>query len=157
MTTQDQKTPVPQQEQEPHSRDDVRFPRIGDRKNPVRQGLLEFLLPSTEPVGSTVVDDKNEPWRRNAGFPPLWFGLMLAVVVLATVTDSLPDTMLGGFAITIILGGILIWFGNLFPYIREMGLPTILCTFGPATLVYFGLFPQHGLEVTPTSWLPKAS
>lgn len=29
-----------------------------------------------------------------------------------------------------------------------MGLPTILCTFGPATLVFFGLFPQHGIDVT---------
>lgn len=131
-------------------RDDVQFPRIGDRKNPVRQELLEGLAPPGESVGTTTVDATTAPWKQIAGFPPLWFGLLLAVVVLATFTGTLPSNMLGGFAITIILGGLLIWIGNFFPYIREMGLPTILCTFGPATLVFFGLFPQHGIDVVST-------
>ncbi|OKX87062.1 2-hydroxycarboxylate transporter family protein [Corynebacterium glutamicum] len=142
MTTQDvevSKTSGPE---------DVEFPRIGDRKNPVRQALIDFLLPSTDSVGSTTVGADQAPWRRIAGFPPLWFGLLLAVLVLATMSGSLPNTMLGGFAFTIVLGGLFIWIGNLFPYVREMGLPTILCTFGPATLVFFGVFPERGVEVT---------
>lgn len=130
--------------------DSVRFPRIGDRTDPVRQGLLESLAPPSKSVGTTTTDETTPPWKRIAGFPPLWFGLMLAVVAIAVFTETLPVNMLGGFALTIILGGLLIWIGNLFPYIREMGLPTILCTFGPATLVFLGLFPQHGIDVAAT-------
>ncbi|MGD7003366.1 2-hydroxycarboxylate transporter family protein [Corynebacterium halotolerans] len=145
MTTQDHKTTLTDLDE--LGPDSVRFPRIGDRNNPVRQTLVENLTPSSSSVGSTLTDAKSEPWRRIAGFPPIWFGLLLAVVAIATFTGSLPETMLGGFALTIVLGGLLIWTGNLFPYIREMGLPTILCTFGPATLVFLGLFPEHGVTV----------
>lgn len=148
MTTQDHKTTLTDLDE--LGPDSVRFPRIGDRNNPVRQTLVENLTPSSSSVGSTLTDAKSEPWRRIAGFPPIWFGLLLAVVAIATFTGSLPETMLGGFALTIVLGGLLIWTGNLFPYIREMGLPTILCTFVPATLVFLGLFPQHGIDVAST-------
>lgn len=145
----DENTSTPTEvRKEPH--EDVRFPRIGDRNNPVRQGLAEHLVPSSDSVGQTTAHGKDAPWKKIAGFPPLWFGLMFAVVLAATLTGSLPSNMLGGFALTILLGGVLIWIGNFFPYVREMGLPTILCTFGPATLVFFGLFPQHGVDVVST-------
>ena len=37
------------------------------------------------------------------------FGLLL----VAALTGNLPDTMIAGFAVTILFGGLLIWIGNL--------------------------------------------
>lgn len=126
--------------------EDVEFPRIGDRNNPTRKILVETLTPPEGSVGSTTVS-KEPPWRRIAGFPPLWFGILFAIVVAAMNVGVVPDNMLGGFAITIIIGGLLIWIGNLVPYIREVGLPTMLCTFVPAILIHFAVFPQNGIDV----------
>ncbi|SDM12666.1 2-hydroxycarboxylate transporter family protein [Arthrobacter sp. ok362] len=84
---------------------------------------------------------------RIASLPaPLY--LVLAVLVLtAAITGNLPDTMVVGFATTILLGGLFIWIGNLFPVVRDFGLPTILCTFVPATLVFLGWMPENIVSV----------
>lgn len=75
---------------------------------------------------------------------PIWlYVLMAAVVLVAALTGKLPDGMLPGFAVSMLLGGLLIWFGNLFPIVRDFGLPTVLCTFVPATLIFFGLMPEN--------------
>ncbi|MBG6084805.1 2-hydroxycarboxylate transporter family protein [Zhihengliuella flava] len=73
--------------------------------------------------------------------------VLTAVVLIAAVTGNLPTSMVSGFTLTILLGGLFIWLGNLIPKVRDFGLPTILCTFGPATLIYFGLMPQPLIDV----------
>lgn len=74
---------------------------------------------------------------------PIWLYAIMAVVVLAAaVAGKLPGGMLPGFAVSMLLGGLLIWFGNLFPVVRDFGLPTVLCTFIPAVLIFYGVMPE---------------
>lgn len=74
---------------------------------------------------------------------PIWlYAILAAVVLLAALTDKLPGGMLGGFAVAMLLGGLLIWLGNLFPVVRDFGLPTVLCTFVPAVLIFYGVMPE---------------
>lgn len=89
-------------------------------------------------------------WNRIASVPIPLYLIMVAVVVVAAVTETLPASMLSGFAVTILLGGLFIWLGNRVPVVRDYGLPTILCTFAPATLVYFGLVPEPLVTVAST-------
>ncbi|MNW43285.1 Citrate-sodium symporter [compost metagenome] len=79
---------------------------------------------------------------------PIWLYLtMAAVVLIAAVTGKLPGGMLPGFAVAMLLGGLLIWFGNLFPIVRDFGLPTILCTFVPALVMFYGFMPEAIITV----------
>lgn len=78
-----------------------------------------------------------------AQLPAPIYLVLAAVTVIAGLTGSLEPSMLTGFAITILFGGLLIWVGNLVPKVRDYGLPTILCAFVPGTLLFFGLVPQN--------------
>lgn len=89
-------------------------------------------------------------WKRIASMPWPLFLIMAAIVVAAALTENLAPSMLTGFAVTILFGGALIWLGNRVPVIRDFGLPTILCTFVPATLVYLGLVPEGIVTVAST-------
>ncbi|MDQ0103174.1 Na+/citrate or Na+/malate symporter [Paenarthrobacter nicotinovorans] len=82
-----------------------------------------------------------------ASIPAPLYLVLAALVVTASLTGNLPDTMVVGFATTILLGGLFIWIGNLFPVVRDFGLPTILCTFAPATLAFFGVMPGNLVTV----------
>ncbi|WP_303383580.1 2-hydroxycarboxylate transporter family protein [Kocuria sp.] len=75
------------------------------------------------------------------------FLVFAAIVLVAALTGNLPDSMLSGFAVTVLLGGFLIWLGNLVPVVRDFGLPTILCTFVPAVLIFAGLMPENAVAV----------
>ncbi len=89
-------------------------------------------------------------FKRLADMPILYFAALLATVLLAAITGTLPDTMIVGFAVTLVFGGVFIWIGNLVPGLRDFGLPTILCTFMPATLIFFGILPQNAIDVVTT-------
>ena len=82
-----------------------------------------------------------------ASIPAPLYLVLAALVLAAALTGNLPDTMVVGFATTILLGGLFIWIGNLFPVVRDFGLPTILCTFAPATLAFFGVLPENLVTV----------
>ena len=84
---------------------------------------------------------------RIAGVPAPLYLVLAALVLTAALTGNLPDTIVVGFATTILLGGLFIWIGNLVPVIRDFGLPTILCTFAPATLAYLGFMPKNLVTV----------
>lgn len=86
-------------------------------------------------------------WQRIAGFPPLYFAIFALVVGVAGYTDKLPDTMFSGFAITIVMGGVVMWLGNLVPVVRDFGLPTIMCIFLPAIFVLFGWLPESLIAI----------
>jgi Na+/citrate or Na+/malate symporter len=84
---------------------------------------------------------------RIASVPAPLYLVLAGLVLTAALTGNLPDTMVVGFATTILLGGLFIWIGNLFPVVRDFGLPTILCTFVPATLVFLGWMPENIVSV----------
>lgn len=86
-------------------------------------------------------------WKQIAGFPINYFVIFAIVVGTAGATGNLPDTMFAGFAISIVLGGIVMWLGNLIPVIRDFGLPTIVCIFLPAMFVVVGWFPERIIPI----------
>ncbi|MFB0834573.1 2-hydroxycarboxylate transporter family protein [Arthrobacter halodurans] len=122
--------------------------------------------PDTGPADSTQPDDGarlpnsatpvapsravHHPYPRGfriASLPGGIYCVLFALLLVSALTGNLPDSMIVGFAVTIVLGGLLIWIGNLVPVVRDFGLPTILCTFVPATLLVFGLIPQNAVDV----------
>jgi malate:Na+ symporter len=84
---------------------------------------------------------------RIAGLPILVYLVGAAIVFAAALTGSLPSSLLSGFAVTMLVGGLLMTIGQRVPVLRDFGLPTILCTFVPAILLFAGLFPQTAAEV----------
>lgn len=81
-------------------------------------------------------------WR--VGFIPIpYFAVAFLLMILASYYDALPPSMVTGFAITGLLGGILMWIGNRIPKVRDYGLPTLLCTFVPAILYFAGVIPEN--------------
>jgi malate:Na+ symporter len=100
---------------------------------------------SAEAAAGTAPSKPN--LRRLAELPALYYVTFLAVLLVAAFTGNLPDSMLAGFAATIILGGLFIWLGNLVPVLRDFGLPTVLCTFLPSILVFIGILPENLITV----------
>jgi Na+/citrate or Na+/malate symporter len=96
-------------------------------------------------IPDTAPPTTREP--RIAGLPVLVYLVAAAVVLIAALTGSLPSSLLSGFAVTMLLGGLLMGLGQRIPVLRDFGLPTILCTFVPAILLFAGLFPQTAAEV----------
>ncbi|KAA5835160.1 2-hydroxycarboxylate transporter family protein [Saccharopolyspora hirsuta] len=82
-----------------------------------------------------------------AGLPPLVYLVGAVTVLAAALTDTLPTSLLSGFAVTMLVGGALMWAGQQVPVLRDYGLPTVLCTFVPAILLFGGLFPQVAAHV----------
>jgi Na+/citrate or Na+/malate symporter len=104
--------------------------------------------PVTKTVGSRPgTHYPGRPGFRIASLPAPLYLILAALVLIAAITGNLPDTIVAGFATTILLGGLFIWIGNLFPVVRDFGLPTILCTFAPATLAFFGVMPENLVTV----------
>lgn len=86
-------------------------------------------------------------WNRIAGFTPLYFAAFAVIVGAAGYANKLPDSMFAGFAITIVMGGVVMWLGNLIPVVRDFGLPTILCIFLPAIFVVVGWLPESMVAI----------
>ncbi len=70
------------------------------------------------------------------------FLIITAVTILATYLGVLPVGMTGCFLFMIVLGTILGWIGDHTPIIKDfLGGGAIVCIFGSALLVYFGILP----------------
>jgi malate:Na+ symporter len=96
-------------------------------------------------IPDTATPTTREP--RIAGLPVLVYPVAAAIVLAAALTGSLPASLLSGFAVTMLVGGLLMSIGQRVPVLRDFGLPTILCTFVPAILLFAGLFPQTAADV----------
>jgi malate:Na+ symporter len=99
-------------------------------------------------IPDTAPPTTREP--RIAGLPVLVYLVAAAIVLAAALTGSLPSSLLSGFAVTMLVGGLLMTIGRRVPVLRDFGLPTILCTFVPAILLFAGLFPRTAAEVVAT-------
>src|SRR5699024_5798161 len=81
-------------------------------------------------------------WR--VGFIPIpSFLVAFGLMMLASYFVALPPSMVTCFALTGLLGGILMWIGNRIPKVRDYGLPTLLCTFVPSILYFAGVIPDN--------------
>lgn len=71
--------------------------------------------------------------------------LVIAAIVLVGVSLDIPHNMLTGFAVTMVLGGLLMWVGDNTPLFGKYGGGSILCLLLPSILVYLGWFPENGV------------
>ena len=97
-------------------------------------------------------DELNKPdsWKRIIGLPLPWFFLIFAIVVATALVGAMPNQMLPGFAVVILLGALIHWAGDRIPVLRNYGLPTVLCILLPAILLGVGLFPTDIADVVVT-------
>lgn len=84
---------------------------------------------------------------RIAGLPWQYFLLCAAVIVAAMVFGEVPDSMLSGFIVCMILGGAISWVGGHIPVLKNFGLAAIACTLLPAIALYVGVLPTAVGEV----------
>lgn len=77
-----------------------------------------------------------------AGIKWPYFLLLITVLIVAGYLGALPDEMISGFAITMLLGGFLWWLGSIIPVIRDYGAPTVFCVVLPAIIAGMNLLPD---------------
>ncbi len=80
---------------------------------------------------------------------PLYIALAL-IIFLAAYYNELPNDMLGGFAIIMILGIILGDVGQRIPILKDIGGPAILSLFVPSFLVFFKVLNPASMEAVTT-------
>ncbi|MFD2757148.1 2-hydroxycarboxylate transporter family protein [Gulosibacter faecalis] len=111
---------------------------------------------NTGPETQAILTRERPNWfqrsnlNRIGDMPISYFLVIAALITFAGVIGILPSSMLVGFAVTLAFGGLLMWIGNWVPVIRDYGLPTILCTFVPAILMFAGVLPVNISDVAST-------
>lgn len=75
--------------------------------------------------------------------PILMFIGIASIVGISAATGLLPKNMIGGLAVIMTLGFAFAKIGLIFPVLKDIGGPAILCLMVPSVLVYFGLFEAH--------------
>ena len=89
----------------------------------------------------TTVPKEKKPFQL-FNLPLPIFLIITAVTIAATYLGVLPVGMTGCFLFMIVLGTILGWIGDHTPIIKDfLGGGAIVCIFGSALLVYFGILP----------------
>jgi malate:Na+ symporter len=82
------------------------------------------------------------------GMSPGMFGIITAVVLLATYMGVLPKGMIGAFPLMIVMGAIFNEIGNRLPIVKDyLGGGPIVIIFGSAALVAYGLLPETTVEI----------
>jgi Na+/citrate or Na+/malate symporter len=95
------------------------------------EAVPEAGSPAPKPGRAKIL---NIPWP--------WYAALVAVGLLAVYTGTLPENIFGGLAISMIIGCGLFWLGDRTPALSAIGGGPLLCVFGPALAVYFGLVPD---------------
>lgn len=72
---------------------------------------------------------------------PVFLGIA-AVVLIGMYMELLPGNIVSGLAVTMVLGGLLMWIGNSIPVFGTFGGGPILCILIPALFLYWGLIPE---------------
>lgn len=95
-------------------------------------------------------------WRRLMHFHvgPLPLPLYIAiagVTIAAALTNRLPNDIIGGFAVLMLMGFLLGEIGNRVPYLKTLGGVAILCLFVPSAMVgYHVMHPAMLKSITTT-------
>ncbi|HMM19353.1 MAG TPA: 2-hydroxycarboxylate transporter family protein [Selenomonadales bacterium] len=72
------------------------------------------------------------------------FLVFAAVILFLTYTSKLPKDLMGCFGLIFVLGILYGELGDRLPVVKDwLGGGPIVCIFGPALMVYFGLIPQY--------------
>nr|WP_321502244.1 2-hydroxycarboxylate transporter family protein [uncultured Dethiosulfovibrio sp.] len=82
------------------------------------------------------------------GMSPMLFGVAMALVIAAVALGKLPKGMIGAFAVMMTLGAIMDVVGSKTPLVNEyLGGAPLVCIFGTAALVYFGIMPEDTAKI----------
>ncbi|MFB0975977.1 MAG: 2-hydroxycarboxylate transporter family protein, partial [Tolumonas sp.] len=86
---------------------------------------------------------------------PVYLVLSL-IVLMAAKTGNLPNDLIGGFAVVMVLGLILSELGMKLPLLKNIGGPAILALMVPSFLVYWQVLPSGVLD-SVTTLMKKAN
>ncbi|WP_431087777.1 2-hydroxycarboxylate transporter family protein [Paenibacillus sp. 8b26] len=109
------------------------------------------------------VIQKWQKWRKNpadgirmlgrikVGVIPLPLYVVIALIVYAAaITQRLPNDLLGGFAVIMILGILLSDLGAKLPLLKHIGGPAILSLMVPSLMVFWNMFPPSAMGAVHT-------
>ena len=82
------------------------------------------------------------------GLSPVLFAVCLGLVILAMYIGKLPKGMIGALAAMMTMGAIMDKIGDKTPVVNEyLGGAPLVCIFGTAALVYFGVMPDSTVKI----------
>ncbi|MGK7376932.1 2-hydroxycarboxylate transporter family protein [Planococcus sp. 1R117A] len=95
-------------------------------------------------TGALVKERKSFSLRgvKISGIEAPVFLAIAAVVLIGMYMELLPGNIVSGLAVTMVLGGLLMWIGNSIPVFGTFGGGPILCILIPALFLYWGLIPE---------------
>ncbi|MHC2435126.1 2-hydroxycarboxylate transporter family protein [Bradyrhizobium sp. USDA 4451] len=76
----------------------------------------------------------------------------MAVCAAAVYFKKLPNDVIGGLSVLMLLGFLLGKVGQTIPVLKQIGGTAILCLFVPAALVSYGLMPDEALKAITTTF-----
>ncbi|WP_025681991.1 2-hydroxycarboxylate transporter family protein [Paenibacillus maysiensis] len=116
-----------------------------------------------ENATNQAVIQKGQKWHKNpadgirmlgrikVGVIPLPLYAVIALVVYAAaITQRLPNDMLGGFAVIMILGILLSELGAKLPLLKHIGGPAILSLMVPSLMVFWNMFSPSAMGAVHT-------
>lgn len=79
------------------------------------------------------------------------FAVFAAVILILTFTGKLPNDMMGAFGLMFVLGLLFGELGDHLPIVKDwLGGGPIVCIFGPALLLYWGILPKETMTIMKT-------
>ncbi len=108
---------------------------------------MNVSLMNTSKASTPIMEKQFGKGVKIAGMPPVVFLIVAVITLTGLYLEVLPNNMVSGFALTMVIGGFLHWIGEKIPVFNMFGGSAILCVITPALLVYWGLFPESGVEI----------
>ncbi|MBF9298417.1 2-hydroxycarboxylate transporter family protein [Mammaliicoccus sciuri] len=112
---------------------------------------LEAVTESELPIQNNIKSLWEKLMKAKVGVLPLPLYIVLAAIILtASVYNTLPADMIGGFAVIMILGILLGDLGQRIPILKEIGGPAILALLVPSILVFLNVINTSSMEAVTT-------
>lgn len=112
---------------------------------------LEAVTENELPIQNNIKSLWEKLMKAKIGVLPLPLYIVLAAIILtASVYNTLPADMIGGFAVIMILGILLGDLGQRIPILKEIGGPAILALLVPSILVFLNVINTSSMEAVTT-------
>ncbi|WP_323703727.1 2-hydroxycarboxylate transporter family protein [Mammaliicoccus sp. Dog046] len=112
---------------------------------------MEALTQKEIPLENNLKTFGEKIIKAKVGVLPLPLYVVLAAIIMAaSVFNTLPPDMIGGFAVIMILGILLGDLGQRIPILKEIGGPAILALLVPSVLVFYHVINPASMEAVTT-------
>ncbi|TWH18447.1 2-hydroxycarboxylate transporter family protein [Prauserella rugosa] len=98
--------------------------------------------------GKAEESDSGRHSPQISGFSVTVYAVMLTIVLVAIYLDALPDNIVSGMVVAVLIGGALKWIGDRIPVFNTFGGGPLLCIVVPALLLYTGVLPGSVEKLT---------